>query len=334
MNRSKTITKGVLTLALASFAIVTMGVEIQLDAVQMNSDFTLAGGGSVTYVPEGANSIQVTFVKGDPLAGGGLQATVVVDRDVTDSPFRGDYTTLSSLRANVTSSAASIPVMLQWRLESGARIWYCSMALNAVSEAQIIDVPLALSAGWWTDSRGDKAAMFAEDLQNVSCLKIELQPAGSPSTQSYILANVVAVSDSGIVTPPGTLSPLEQALIARFGVGYSTVDSLTEEMRQFDTDGDGMADYVEIWAENDQLYADSIFAAEIVEVATAGVTIKWSAVAGKVYTVLRSGALPGAFLPVPGLMSLTADETGFKVEVDPSAAVGEGPFYYRILRHE
>jgi hypothetical protein len=143
---------------------------------------------------------------------------------------------------------------------------------------------------------------------------------------------VVLVNDSGISSPPGALSPLERNLIARFGYGYGSIGSLTEAMKRWDADGDGMCDYAEIWAENDEEYANSIFAADDIQVAADGVNIEWTCVNGKSYTVLRAASLGDALVALPALSGIVATNTGYMTRKDTGAAGQTGPFYYRIRK--
>ena len=179
--------------------------------------------------------------------------------------------------------------------------------------------------------------MLAEDLQDVVSLAIELAPGKTQEetsipAQSYTINEFVVINDDGISSPPATLTPLERSLTARFGYGYGSVNSLTDVMKTWDQDSDGMVDYVEIWSENDQSFANSIFAAEDISVDDDGVSITWTTVAGQEYTVLRADALGDGFSPVSVLTRIVATETGFMTREDSSAPSGAAS-YYRILKH-
>ena len=90
-----------------------------------------------------------------------------------------------------------------------------------------------------------------------------------------------------------------------------------------------MADFMELWCENDEEYANSIFSAEDIEVVSGGVNVTWSCVAGETYTVLKADSLTGVFGPVAGATAI-AEETGYMTLPVTTAGAGS---YYRIRKH-
>ena len=292
-------------------------------------------GVSLTYTPEGEHAMTVTFGARGVMDGGAFRATVLVDDGVTDSPFHGDYMAagINKLQVDMASNNGYAPSLARWQLKGARRSWYRDISVAGLAgEVQTIQVGLTLESGWYSYSSGaDKAGMFAEDLQNVTYVAIQLSPGGDQPDaiqtpqQSYTISNVVGINDSGISSTPGTLSPLQRGLIARFGYGYDSVDKLTEEMLAQDSTGDGIPDWVEI-------LAMWVFDAEIVSVDEGGVTIEWFAVRNQKYTVSRTDDLNGTLTPVAGLIEIVADSTGNMTALDTTAE-GEGPFYYRVRRH-
>lgn len=304
---------------------------------------TLSYGATVNYTAVGDNGIEVAFGQGSFPPSGPVVATVVVDEGVADSPFHGDLiaSTINTIQFKVSGDGGSpASARLQLRgAEGQRRRWLIDFSVSSTpGETTVVNLPLTLAAGWETDWPGNKDAMLAEDLQSIESVWIRLTPGNAglaylPS-QAYTISDVVVINDDGISSPAESLTPLEEALIGNFGYGYGSVDSLTGDMKEWDADGDGMADYVELWAENDDAYANSIFAAEDIAITTDGIEITWVCVEGEAYTVLRSETMYGTFGVVPELQGLVASGTGYMTQKDEAEEVvtGGGPFFYRIRK--
>ncbi|MDP6523965.1 MAG: hypothetical protein QGH15_07070 [Kiritimatiellia bacterium] len=337
-------TVSVLTLVVA-LAFSAVAEQLPIGAADaMDGGDTRDVGASVTYTASGDNGLTVAFGAGSFPPSGAVRAMVVVDQDIPDSPFTGDLiaAAINTLQFKISGdgSAPNVARVLLNYNSADHREWRVDFAVSRTpGEVVTIDLPLTLDAGWTTEWPGNKDAMFAEDLQDIQSVMIRLTP-GDPDgigilvAQAYTVSDAVVINDDGISSPPGALTALEEALIGNFGYGYGSVDSLTGDMKQWDADGDGMVDYVELWAENDEDYANSIFAAEDIAIVADGVEITWVCVAGETYSVLRSETMYGAFSAVSALSGLVADETGYMTQKDVDTAVvdGEGPFFYRIKK--
>jgi len=314
------------------------GAQIDLGSAQaVSSGFTMASGASVTYTVIGT---AVTVAFGASTEMGPVCATVLVDAGATNSPVKGNLIErgVNTLRFDITDTGCQPRyAVLTLRGASADREWtYQFTSLGQSGVKTTIAVPLT-RASWKTVSEGDPDAMFAMDLQNVTYLSLYITPskplgAMSRPAQSYTFENFVAVNDDGISSSPASLTPLEKALIARFGYGYGSVDKLTGNMKAWDADGDGMADYIEIQCENDEAFANAMFAAKDIKVTADGAEITWTCVKDAVYTVVRTDAAGKTFAAVAALSGIGAADTGFMTRTDTAVKGQTGPFYYRILK--
>jgi len=188
------------------------------------------------------------------------------------------------------------------------------------------NVGLARSAGWdvAVPASMDKDALWDSALRNVKAIGIRLAAKGE-SAQSYSIDDFMLVGAGGF-TIPGELTPLQQALMARFGVAsIGAVGSAGAA----DSDGDGMTDLEET------LMGTDYFIAEVVEADEAGVTVKWSSAAEWVtYKVMRAPAMTADFAPVADLTTASPEVTvgeGAMVWIDTSVTAADGPFFYKVV---
>jgi hypothetical protein len=263
-----------------------------------------------------------------------LAATMIADAGIADSPFSGDYTAVGAASVSFRAMGSGIiprsaSVVLIGNT-SGRKWRNPNVVVSGVAGEWITnDVSFDLSAGWVTQETGDLEAMWQEDLRDVGLIGVRFSQRGG-SGQSYTVEEFRLVGTEGFITPPATLSPLEQALLDRFGV--KSIDLLTDDQKVQDLDGDGMTDLNEILSENDPNFANSIFKAEIVSTSqTDGITIKWPCVAGATYTVCRSQDLTSGFHALDGAANLLAAETGYMTYND-TGATGVGPYFYKVVR--
>ena len=293
--------------------------------------------GGVTFTSGEGGAITVTFaaqsVKSPPSFSCG---STVADVGVSGGAFVGDYIAagVKSLTFKVTGDGhlpGSINVILK---NKDGRAW-CNPNVQVSAEAGVATVntiSFDRSAGWDRNERPsvDKDAMWAADLRNVAVIGIRLSQGGAEA-QSYTISDFMLVDQDGGTSGPGTLTPLEQALLDAFGV--TDIAALSDAQKLRDLDGDGMPDLVELRSEHETGFADSIFAAEIVEIESDGITIKWPCVAGEIYTVLRSTSLFTVFTPLAGALQLEATETGYMTHKDTSAT-GSGPYFYKVFKQK
>lgn len=95
-----------------------------------------------------------------------------------------------------------------------------------------------------------------------------------------------------------------------------------------DADVDGHSNLEEFIAGTDPTQSSSVLELNAAQSASAGAefVIRWSSVAGKLYTVERSTGLTGGFAPIATDVSATPPQNTY---TDPAS--GEGPYYYRII---
>jgi hypothetical protein len=95
-----------------------------------------------------------------------------------------------------------------------------------------------------------------------------------------------------------------------------------------DSDGDGMSDYAESIAGTDPADPNSVFKAstDLQPASGGGLIIKWSSIAGKVYSIQRATNLAQGFSPLATNLTATAPENQFA----DSTATNTGPYFYRI----
>lgn len=350
MRTRSDVSVGVVLAFIASFTLMicvpamVMGAQTDLGFAQsVKEGYTRSGSAPVSYAVTGT-SITVQFGAGDPPPStkGASLAGVLVDEGVPNSVFKGNLIAraINKFRFGVTDSGyqpKSAMVVMESSAPEQARIWTTTFTtLGQAGVTKLVEIPL-LRTAWKTDFSGNLDQMFAQDIQYVTSLSISIRPglpAGAVSTpaQSFKFENYVAVNDDGISSSPAALTPLETAFITRFGYGYSSADKLTADMKAWDADGDGMMDYIEIQSENDEAFANSIFAATDVKITENGAEITWTTVKDAVYTVLVTDELGKDFAAVAALSGIQATETGFMTRIDAAAKGKQGSYFYVILK--
>jgi len=213
-------------------------------------------------------------------------------------------------------------------LASSGRVW-----TKWFNVSSAVDTPVAYSIGVSADepwilikgSSEDFAAAWQEDLANITAVGLYIDPP-SMIAKTYEVASFQLVDANG-TSYGANLTALELALKRRFGV--TSLSALSDAQKAADDDGDGMTSVDEIRSENDQDFADSIFAAEIVSSDENGVTIRWACVDAEEYGIRRAASLLSGFQPL--VDALVATETGYMYYTD-GTATGEGPYFYTIVR--
>jgi hypothetical protein len=236
-------------------------------------------------------------------------ARVVADTSAPDSVFSGDFSAVSQISFAIAGTGSRPRYLaLMLRCAGTGRLWTYTVDTTAVpltpGEVATVVVPLKLSAGWVTGGRGDRAAMWAAQIKDIAAIVIQIQP--SSEAQSYTLSNLMLDGKTG------------PALVPQRVLDYFAGKGISGIPYDLDTDGDGMPDYLEVWAGTDPESENSVFAAKIVSVVGQTATVQWPYVADGSYTVVRTDRVGGAFSIVDA-----------KVGSDnPNATVADGKMTY------
>ncbi len=93
-----------------------------------------------------------------------------------------------------------------------------------------------------------------------------------------------------------------------------------------DSDGDGMTDGEEFLAGTDPNDPDCVLAVESVTLTADGIVVEWQSVAGKYYTLQRSGDLMGGFDSIATGIAGTPPLNSYLDQPE-----GNGPWFYRVM---
>lgn len=290
---------------------------------------SVLGASKVTVTPSG-NAVTVGFAaQGQPPTA--LRGDVLVGGSSPSGAFTGDLAGrgYSGIRFRINGTGAR-PAEAAIRLSANGRNWtYRNVTVSATpGEWTLTDVPLRRSAGWTVAIRGDQSdsrldALWTGDMVVVDAMVVRLLSGGS-AVQAYSVSDFRLMGE-GVISEPANLSAVQ----AYFGVG--DVDELTAQMKQRDSDGDGMSDYHELLAGFDPYSAASVFAARVAIGATSN-EISWDGVLGKAYAVWRSNDLRGGFTVLPGAARIECRATGLMTHTD-GAPVGGMPNFYKVVNY-
>lgn len=264
--------------------------------------------------------------------------TVMADSGTSGGVFTGDYVA-SGIRLLGFRIRSEFDVQIAVSAElvlhgASGRKWYNKSV--DVSKTGGLWVPnniaFGLSSGWNRDGGGDKSAMWDEDIRNVTGLGIRLTQVGTKA-QSYSVDTFVLLDGSGKVVGESGLLPARVMDYFKAVYGISSVSEITDEMRNKDSDGDGMSDWSELMAGTNPLDPNSVFAARIVAFESNGITIKWPVVADGVYQVTKTESWSSAFNMISGDVYPDATEIAngymtYKDQFEP----GRGPYFYKIIK--
>lgn len=180
----------------------------------------------------------------------------------------------------------------------------------------------------------------------VTAGRIRLTASGVQYTRSQILVNgSVPATLLAPATPTALYTSKDRGRFERLDltVNIECVDSDSNtvcddwEIAYFgglgtnlndDTDGDGLSNYQEYLADTNPLDPASVFAfIDIKQDPTGGALLRWSSVAERNYTVLRSSELLGGFTPIRTGEKATGSTHTFL----DATAKGAGPYFYRLI---
>jgi hypothetical protein len=244
--------------------------------------------------------------------------------------FAGDYAIAKIHALLVTLKGVNVGRMPDGsllQLSSGGNTWVSYNLATAFGQNVSNRISTDRASGGWmlVDDPGlDAAALNArwgETLSQVDSVKIII-PKGDDG--AHITVSAFALDGDRAVQ---SLTPLEAALLARFGV--TTAAEVASGDAAIDSDGDGMTDLAEILAENDPAWFSANFKAELAD-SNGGITISWMAVKGRTYTLVRDTTMFGNFTEV--IFSSTATDTAIMSHTDTDAAV-EVQYFYRVIQN-
>ncbi len=291
---------------------------------------------STGTVTEDGTSVTVSFRKQStsrvPVA---EQADLNADETVVPDAFVGDYLVAGikglSFRLKVVSDAAELPEGVSLFIIGGPDDMKWTIPAeslrfgSASGEVVANNVELGATHGLWTRTwaRGtteeQKDAAWQQTIQDVKQIGFDFNQVLFDA-QEYTVSDFRLLGD-GFVSDPAILRELQDNL----KLGISNVDELTAELKQKDSDGDGISDYDEIMNGD-----DPGLAVKIVSVEPDGITIEWPKAANRRYMLVRSSSLLGGFTEVVMDSPLTSDQ-GVMTYKD-TTATNAVPYFYRVIK--
>lgn len=291
--------------------------------------------GRPTFTSPSAGSITINFPQqSSSTVPQSMSATFMANSSGEENIFSGDFVAAGADKVEFKikselNVAMPVRIMLVLKGKTSGRLWHNDKAIASGQQGAMIQnaIRLSLDSGWTRNDSADLAQIWAQDIKDVDYIGIRLtQP--NEAQQTYTISDFV-LSGPTLSTPPAELTPFEAALKARFGV--TKIEDLTAAQKMQDANGDGMPDFTAIRFENDIVYANSSFFAEIIRDNNSGLLIRWPSVRDSFYTLRRSESLMGGFKNVPDTIRIQATNTGYMTYRD-MGATNDCPYFYKVLR--
>lgn len=290
------------------------------------------------YFSEVPDGLQVRFIQiGMPTY---CAATLVAGSSSSPDVFMGDYITsgVKSVKYRIRSDLACTKpagVMLTLRARTSGRIWRNTNVNISTIVGQWVTnaVNFTMEGGWTRDGTGDKAAMWAEDIRDVEYIGIRIDQNGKEA-KTYVVGDFALLDIDGSVIGEADLVP-EYVLNYFKGLyGVSDSSQITDEMKNTDSDEDGMSDWLELLAGTNPQDANSVFAAELEDDPDVeGVTVSWPCITSGVYTLMRTENLMDGFAPlISGLIPTPEQAQAGVMSYTDSSATGNGPYFYKVFK--
>jgi hypothetical protein len=259
----------------------------------------------------------------------GAAADVRTSLMTTDGPFTGDYVAAGAkgLEFSLKYAGRRPPRVMVVLVPAEGNLWF-NDALLKFNETEGVwqpnNISFDLRAGWF-DAYGDRNEdAWQAALRNVSAIGLNMRQIGTVN-QSASVDHFRLLLDNEVFTPDAVLS---ERLFARFGVRDRR--ELTAAQRAQDSDGNGIADYLEIWVmQSDPDTDEGDLMVEVGRTAGGKSEVSWNAIAGGEYAVEVSDSPKGQYRAVAGASRVRADVKGRTTKVDDEDGSG-GLRFYRV----
>lgn len=290
---------------------------------------------SFGYTPEGYITIMFGNRPATPQHSAG---TVLADGSVAGGVFAGDYKSagIAKLGFRIRSEFdVNIPVAAALVLRSAdGRAWYNQkVKVSKVGGEWVANnIDFTTAAGWRRDGGGDQAAMWDADIQNVQSVGVRLSQRGLYA-QHYSIDSFMLLDNSGRVVGESGLLPARVMDYFQAVYHVASVNDITDEMKDKDSDGDGMSDWAELMAGTDPEDQNSVFAAKIVKYEADGITLRWPCIADGVYDLMKKEGFGADFgVTGVGLYPNATDLANGFMEYKDVFEPERGPYLYKILK--
>jgi hypothetical protein len=247
----------------------------------------------------------------------------------SDGPFTGDYVAAGAqgLAFSIKFTGSEPPRATVVLVPVAGRPWYNSalMRYNAAADVwEANNISFDLRAGWY-DGRGNQNAdAWQAALRGVSAIGLDLAQVGTID-QTASVDHFRLLLDNEVETPDAVLS---EKLFARFGVRDRR--ELTAAQRAQDSDGNGIADYLEIWVtQSDPDSDEGDLMVEVSRTPQGRSEVSWTSVAGGEYAVEVSDSPKGQYRALAGAERVRATVKGRTTKTDEEDGSG-GLRFYRV----
>jgi hypothetical protein len=248
--------------------------------------------------------------------------------------FSGDYSTVSQVSLRVTPQGAYEPdqVILFFSIAGDDAEWQYTLDGAAAAQDAIV-VPLRLDAGWTFSMGGGNADLWNAWIKQVDEIGVRIIAGGPTAPEAYTISDFKLDDVGGVSLMPERVVAYFRAKYP--GVVQSAADITAQMMADDgDNDGDGVKNYLEIWAGTAMDSANSVFAAKIVSVSDNVVTLEWPYATDVSYTVLRSTGLGGTFDVLDARVDSANPEAtivGSSMRYEDNSAKEGMAYFYKIV---